>query len=77
MVESNLRLLVALKKRQMTQKVFAELVGHHRSVVSRVVSGVYNLDDQQEERYARVLGMKREELFNNPNEGGISSCPNL
>jgi len=67
MVGVNFKLLIALKEKKMTQKIFAELVGQHRSVVSRVVSGVYNLNDQQEERYAKVLGMKREDLFVNPN----------
>ena len=62
-VEVNFKLLIALKKKGLSQKIFAELVGQHRSVVSRVVSGVYNLNDQQEKRYAKVLNMRREDIF--------------
>lgn len=69
MVRANLNLVVALRRRGMSQKILAELVGQHPSVVSRVVSGVYNLDEEQERLYAEVLGMRREDLFENSQKG--------
>ena len=59
----NTKLLVELKTRGLTQKRFAELVGDDPSIVSRVISGIWNLDVHKQETYARVLGLKREDVF--------------
>ena len=65
MVQVNL--LIALRVLGLKQKDFAKLVGQHPSVISRVITGVYNLNRDQEEIYANALGVPRDELFNSPN----------
>ena len=69
MVQVNFSLLVAIRAQGLKQMEFAKIVGQDPSVVSRVISGVYNLNEEWEERYAKALNMKREDLFNsnNPN----------
>jgi len=59
----NWELFKELKQRRITQSEFAKMVGDHPSVVSRVVTGVWNLDPVRKEVYARTLGKKPEELF--------------
>ncbi len=62
----NVRLLVAIKERRLTQRQFAALVGDHESVVSRVVNGIWVADAVRRQKYAEALGRKSEELFAKP-----------
>lgn len=59
----NIRLVVALKERGLKQRDFARLVGDHETMISRVVNGTWNLDEERKIRYARVLKKKPEDLF--------------
>jgi transcriptional regulator with XRE-family HTH domain len=56
-------LVVALKERGLKQRDFARLVGDHETVVSRVINGIWNLDEERKIRYAKILKKKPEDLF--------------
>lgn len=59
----NIRLVVALKERGLKQRDFARLVGDHETMISRVVNGTWNLDEERKIRYAKVLKKRPEDLF--------------
>ena len=59
----NFELLKAIRVKGLRQQDFARLVGDHPSFVSRVINGWWNLDEARKIRYARVLGCRREDLF--------------
>lgn len=58
-----INLLVAIKKKGISQRQFAHLVGEHESIVSRVITGKWNPDNKQREKYAKILGEKVSALF--------------
>jgi len=62
-MKQNLRLLTAIRERGMRQQEFAAKVGDHFTFVSRVINGWINLDENRKENYAKVLGKKKDELF--------------
>jgi len=62
-MKQNLRLLTAIREKGMRQHEFSEKVGDHFTFVSRVINGWINLDENRKENYAKVLGKKKEELF--------------
>ena len=59
----NLKLLVAIRRRGLRQGEFAKLVGDSASLISRVINGRENLDEERKLRYARTLKCHPEELF--------------
>lgn len=65
-----LDLLLALKKKGLTQRQFAKLVGDHETIISQVVNGWRNLDNKRMNRYAAVLGEDSATLFHNVETGG-------
>jgi|APSaa5957512622_1039677.scaffolds.fasta_scaffold61531_3 transcriptional regulator with XRE-family HTH domain len=62
----NYALFRAIRENGLRQRDFAQLVGDHESIVSRIVNGVWNPDEIRKIRYAKALGHKPEDLF--PNE---------
>jgi hypothetical protein len=62
-VKPNLKLLIAIRERGMSQKDFASVVNDHPTFVSRVVNGWVNLDDSRKLKYAMALGKKVENIF--------------
>ena len=63
-MKENLKLLIAIRQKGMRQKDFAEAVGDHHTFISRVINGWINLDEIRKTKYARILGCKVEDLFN-------------
>ncbi len=61
----NLKLLMAIREKGLTQKQFAKLVGDPETSISRVVRGYFNLDDQRKRRYAEALGKRVADIFQN------------
>ena len=59
----NAKLWEAIKSRGLMQQDLAKIVGDDPSVVSRIVNGVWNPNEERKIRYARALGMKVEQLF--------------
>lgn len=59
----NWELLKAIKEKGLTQREFAQIVGEHESVVSRIVNGTWIADKKRQIRYAKALKRKPEELF--------------
>ena len=59
----NQKLWAAIREKGLKQKDFARLVGDDPSIVSRIITGQYNVDELRMLRYARALGLKPEELF--------------
>ena len=62
-MKENLKLLNAIRNKGLRQKDFAILVGDNTSIVSGVIRGRLNLDDEQKIKYAKVLDCKIKELF--------------
>jgi transcriptional regulator with XRE-family HTH domain len=62
-MNENLKLLNAIRSKGLKQKDFAILVGDKDSMVSGVIRGRLNLDDERKIKYAKVLNCKTEELF--------------
>ena len=62
-MQENLKLLNAIRTKGLKQKDFARLVGDKDSMVSGVIRGWMNLDDERKIRYAKVLNCKIDELF--------------
>ena len=56
-------LLKAIRESGLRQRDFARVVGDHESLISRVVNGVWNLDEIRKTRYAKALGKRVEDLF--------------
>lgn len=65
MIKKNVKLLAAIRERGFRQIDFAKVVGDHHTFVSRVINGWVNLDEPRKVKYARVLGKKSAELFEN------------
>ena len=59
----NAKLWEAIRNRGLHQQDLAKIVGDDPSVVSRIVNGVWNPDEERKIRYARALGVKVEQLF--------------
>jgi len=59
----NAKLWEAIKNRGLQQQDLARIVGDDPSVVSRIVNGVWNPNEERKIRYARALGVKVEQLF--------------
>jgi DNA-binding XRE family transcriptional regulator len=64
-MKQNLKLLLAIRKRDMRQVDFARLLNIHATTLSAVINGRLNLSTAQKEKYARTLGVKVEEIFDN------------
>jgi len=62
-MKANIKLLAAIREKGMRQVDFAKAVGDHHTFISRVVNGWINLDEPRKARYARALGKKTSELF--------------
>ena len=61
--EPNLNLLLAIRKKGFRQVDLARMLNVHPSVVSNVIAGRWNLSIDQKERYAKALGKRVEDLF--------------
>jgi transcriptional regulator with XRE-family HTH domain len=59
----NFELLRAIRENGLRQRDFARLVGEHESVISRIISGTWNIDQIRKIKFAKVLGKKPEDLF--------------
>lgn len=62
-MKQNLKLLVAIRERGLKQCEFAKKVGEDPSIVSRIIRGVWNPNDQQKTRYARTLRKSIRDIF--------------
>jgi hypothetical protein len=62
-MKQNINLLSAIRERGFRQVDFAKVVGDHHTFISRVINGWINLDDARKAKYARALGKKQSELF--------------
>jgi len=62
-MKENMNLLIAIRKKGLTQKRFAELVGDTPSQVSQTIRGWLNLNNARKIKYAQVLGKEQSELF--------------
>ena len=62
-MKTNIKLLSAIRERGFRQVDFAKVVGDHHTFISRVINGWINLDDARKAKYARALGKKIKELF--------------
>jgi transcriptional regulator with XRE-family HTH domain len=67
-MKPNAKLWAAIKQRGLNQRQFSRLVKDHESVVSRIITGQWRIDEERKFRYARVLRGKPEDLF--PEEWG-------
>jgi transcriptional regulator with XRE-family HTH domain len=63
-MKQNLKLLVAIREKGLTQKAFAELVRINPTIVSLVLRGRFILDEDQKVKFAEALGKNPDELFN-------------
>jgi len=59
----NAKLLKAIRENGWYQKDFARIVGDDPSIVSRIITGQWNMDEGRKVRYARVLRKNVKELF--------------
>ena len=59
----NVKLLGALKERGISQRGFARMVGEPEAKVSRVINGLWNIDQANKQKYAKVLGLHVEDIF--------------
>lgn len=62
-MSTNWALLMAMHDSGLRQRDFARVAGDHESLISRVVNGVWNLDEILQTRYAKALGKRIEDLF--------------
>ncbi len=68
----NIELLTEIKRKGLSQRTFAQIVGDHETLVSRVINGHWNLDPARKAKYAKVLGCKVQELFENNDSKRVS-----
>ena len=68
-MEGNYKLLQAIRDEGLTQRAFAKLVGDSECIVSGVVRGLRNLDENRQARYAEALGKKVEDIFKTKKSG--------
>lgn len=59
----NFELLRRIREQGLRQKDFARLVRDDESVVSRIINGVWNPDEDRKQRYADALRCKVADLF--------------
>ena len=59
----NFELFKAIKEAGLTQTDFARLAGEHKSVVSRVVNGIWNPGEARKLKYAKILKKRLEDIF--------------
>jgi transcriptional regulator with XRE-family HTH domain len=62
-MKPNAKLWAAIKERGLNQRQFSHLVKNHESVVSRIVTGQWHIDEERKFRYAKVLRVSADELF--------------
>ena len=62
-MKQNIKLLAAIRERGFRQIDFAKVVNDHHTFISRVINGWINLDERRKVKYARALGKKTTELF--------------
>lgn len=62
-MNTNWKLLQAIRGHGLTQRDFAVLVGEHEGTISKIVNGTQNPDPARKLRYAKALGMKITDLF--------------
>lgn len=62
-MQQNLKLLVAIREKDLRQQEFAKIVGDHFTYISGVINGRINLDERRKLKYAKALGKKVEDLF--------------
>jgi ribosome-binding protein aMBF1 (putative translation factor) len=63
MIRPNGRLWEAIRARGLNQRQFSHLVKDHESIVSRIITGQWKIDEERKYRYAKALRVKPEELF--------------
>lgn len=56
-------LLKAIREKGLKQRDFAKIVGEHESVVSRIITGSWEIDPLRKFKWSRALGKKPEDLF--------------
>jgi len=61
----NFELLRAIREKGLRQRDFAQLVGEHESVISRIINGTWNIDQMRKIKFAKILGKKPNEIFSN------------
>ena len=59
----NAKLWAAIRERDLTQADFAKIVGDDPSIVSRVINGLWNLDEMRKVKYSKALKLKPDDLF--------------
>jgi len=59
----NFELLKSIKEEGLNQREFAQLVGEHESVISRIINGTWNIDQMRKIKFAKILGKKPDEIF--------------
>lgn len=59
----NKQLRLAILKKFDTQADFAAAVGEHPSLVSLVIRERTTLSDDRREKWAKILGVRKEELY--------------
>lgn len=62
----NFHLQVEIKKQFGTQWRFAQAVGVHESMVSKVLRGIRPLSDDEKRAWAKTLRRKKDDLFGGP-----------
>ena len=62
----NYPLQVEIKKQFGTQWRFAQAVGVHESMVSKVIRGARPLSDDEKKTWAKTLQRKKDDLFAQP-----------
>lgn len=60
---TNFELLQAIREKGLRQRGFAQLVGEHESVISRIINGTWNIDEMRKIKFAKVLGKNPDDLF--------------
>ena len=63
MIKTNIKLLVAIKERGLKQKDICQLLGVSAPLLSEVISGKRNLDEEFKNRLAQILNATASELF--------------
>lgn len=62
-MSTNWALLMAMHDSGLRQRDFVRVAGDHESLISRVIIGVWNLDEILQTRYAKALGKRIEDFF--------------
>ena len=59
----NWELLKAIREEGLTQRDFSRLVGENESIISRIVNGIWNADEERKRKYAAALKRNPEDIF--------------